>query len=109
MVEKGIRRRICHSINTYTKANIKCMKDCEKNKDSSCLKYWDSNNFHGWAMPQKLPANGVDQVKDISQFNEDFIELYNEESDEGYFLTLILSILNNYMIFTMIYQFYLKE
>ena len=25
-------------------------------------------------------------VKDTSQFNEDFIKRYNEESDEGYFL-----------------------
>ena len=25
-------------------------------------------------------------IKDTSQFNEDFIKNYNEESDEGYFL-----------------------
>ena len=26
------------------------------------------------------------KIKDTSQFNEDFIKSYNEESDEGYFL-----------------------
>ena len=28
----------------------------------------------------------IEWIKDTSQFNEDFIENYNEESDEGYFL-----------------------
>ena len=27
-----------------------------------------------------------DWIKDASQFNEDFIKNYNEESDKGYFL-----------------------
>ena len=40
-------------------------------------------------MPQKLPVNGFDYVKDISQLNGDFIKVYNEESDERYFLRLI--------------------
>ena len=35
-------------------------------------------------MSQKLPVNSFDWVKDTSQFNEDFIENCNEESDEGY-------------------------
>ena len=37
-------------------------------------------------MSQKLPLNNFDWIKDTSQFNEDFIKNYNEESDEGYFL-----------------------
>ena len=37
-------------------------------------------------MSQKLPVNNFEWIKDTSQFNEDFIESYNEESDEGYFL-----------------------
>ena len=40
-------------------------------------------------MPQKLPVNGFDYVKDIAQLNEGFIKVYNEESDERYFLRLI--------------------
>ena len=37
-------------------------------------------------MLQKLPVNNFEWIKDTSQFNEDFIKNYNEESDEGYFL-----------------------
>ena len=35
-------------------------------------------------MSQKLPVNNFEWIKDNSQFNEDFIKNYNEESDEGY-------------------------
>ena len=34
------------------KANSKCMKGCDKNKQSSCLKYQDVNNLYGWVMSQ---------------------------------------------------------
>ena len=36
-------------------------------------------------MQQKVPVNIFEWIKDTSQFNEDFIKNYNEESDEGYF------------------------
>ena len=39
IVEKGIIGRICHTTHQYTKANNKYMKDYDKNKESSCLKY----------------------------------------------------------------------
>ena len=39
IVEKGIRGGICHCINRYVKANNKCMKYYDKNKESSCLNY----------------------------------------------------------------------
>ena len=32
---------------SYAKANNKYMKDYDKSKESSCLKYWDVNNLHG--------------------------------------------------------------
>ena len=86
MVEKGIRGGICHAIHQYAKANNKSMKDYDKNKESSYLKYWDVNNLYGWAMSQKLPINTFEWIEDTSQFNEDFIKSYNEESNEGYFL-----------------------
>ena len=62
------------------------MKDYDKNKESSYLKYWDVNNLYGWAMSPKLPVNNFDGIEDTAQFNEDFIKKYHEESDEGYFL-----------------------
>ena len=42
--------------------------------------------FYGWAMSQKLSVNKFEWIEDASTFNGDFIKLYNEESDEGYFL-----------------------
>ena len=61
------------------------MKDYDKNKESSYLKYWYANNSYGWEMLQKLPVNNFEWIKDTSQFNEDFIKSYNKESDGGYF------------------------
>ena len=58
---------------------------------------------------QKLLVNDFEWVEDTSQFNEDFMKSYNEESDIGYFLKLMLYILENYLTFTMTYHFYLKE
>ena len=52
---------------------------------SSYIQYWDVINLYVWAMLQKLPVNNFEWIKDTSQFNEDFIKNYNEESDEGYF------------------------
>ena len=39
IVEKTIRREICHAIHWYVKANNKYIKDYHKNKESSYLKY----------------------------------------------------------------------
>ena len=47
MVEKVIRKGICHSIHQYAKANNKYMKDYDKNKESLCLQHWDVNNLYG--------------------------------------------------------------
>ena len=55
MVEKDIRGGICNSIHQYAKANNKCMKDYDKNKESSYLQYCDVDNLYGWAMMQKRP------------------------------------------------------
>ena len=37
-------------------------------------------------MSQNLPVNNFEWIEDTSQFNEDFIKSYSEESNEGYFL-----------------------
>ena len=67
MVEKGIRGGICHTIHWYVKVNTKYMKDYDKNKESSNLKYWDINKLCGWAMSQKLLVNKFEWIEDSSQ------------------------------------------
>ena len=87
MVEEGIRGGICQAIYRYAKANNKYMNNYDKSIESSYLMYLDANNLYGWAMSQKLPVNGFMWYNDhLSDFNEDFIKNYNENSDEGYFL-----------------------
>ena len=78
MIKKGIRGGIYHSIYRYAKASNKYIKDYDKNKELSYTQYWDVNYLYGAAMSQKLPVNNLEQIKDTSQFNEDFIKNYNE-------------------------------
>ena len=52
-----------------------------KNEELSHLQYWDVNNSYSCAMSRKVPANNFEWIDDNSQFNEDFIKNYNEESD----------------------------
>ena len=85
MVEEGIRGGICQSVHRYTKANNKYMNKYDNSIESSYLMYFDANNLYGWAISQKLPVNSFWWVKDLSQFNENFIKSYNENSDIGYF------------------------
>ena len=47
MEYKGITGGIFHAIHRYIKANNKYMKDYDKNKELSFLKYWDVNNLYG--------------------------------------------------------------
>ena len=93
MVEKCIRGGICHAIYRYAKANNKYMKGYDKNKKSSYIKYWDINNFYGWAMSQKLPVNNSEWTKDNSQFNEDFIKAIIKKVMKYTFLKLMFNIL----------------
>ena len=86
IAEKSNRGGICYSVNRYVKANNKCMKNYDKNKESSYIKYWDVNNRYDWAMSQKLPVNDFEWVEDLSEFDESFIKSYNKKNKEGYFL-----------------------
>ena len=54
MIEKGIIVFIIQAIYRYVQANIKYMKNYDKNKDSSYLMYLDAHNLYGWKMSQKL-------------------------------------------------------
>ena len=42
------------------------MRDYDKNKESSYLKYWDENNLYGWEMSQRLPVNNFEWTEDTS-------------------------------------------
>ena len=86
IVEKEIRGGIYHLIHKYAKGNNKYMKNYVKDKESPYLKYLDANNLCGWAMSQKLPVNRFKWVEELSQFKDDFIKNYNEDSNNGYFL-----------------------
>ena len=86
MVERGITGGICHALHRYAKASYKYIKNYNENTASSCLVYLDANNLYGWSMCQNLSVNGFEWVEDLSQFNEDFINDYDEKGDEGYFL-----------------------
>ena len=44
-------------------------------------------------MSQKFHVNGFKLVENTSQFKEDFINSYNEDSDEGYFLEIDVNLL----------------
>ena len=72
MVKKG--GGIIRAIHKYAKANNKYMKNYDKNIESSCLKYLDSNNLYGYGMSQKLPVNGFKWIKNLSKFDKDFNE-----------------------------------
>ena len=55
-------------------------------KNRYILNIWDIKSLSSLAMLQKLPVNGFEFIEDTSQFIEDFIKSYSEESDEGFFL-----------------------
>ena len=86
MVEKGIKGGTFQAIHRYAKGNNKYMESYDKNIESSYLIYLDANNFYGWTMPQKLPANGFEWVKKLSKFDKRFIKNYHENNDKRYFL-----------------------
>ena len=56
------------------------MMNYDKEIISSYIMYLDANEFYGWVMSQKLPANGFKWVEKskLSRFNERFIKSYNE-------------------------------
>ena len=87
LVEEGIRGGICHAIHRHAKANNKCMKNYDKNKESSYIQYLDAKNLYVWAMSQKLPVNDFkcNVIKNVMEIDEKFIKNYDEDSDKGYF------------------------
>ena len=73
MIDKCIRSGICHAIHRHAKANKKYMKDYDKNKELSYLKYWGVNNLYRWAVSQTFPVNDFKWVENkISQMTRRF-------------------------------------
>ena len=60
------------------------MKNYDKDTESSHLEYSDANNLYGWTMSQKLPVNGFEWVAELSQFKEDSIKNFDEDSNKVY-------------------------
>ena len=50
--------------------------------------YLGANNLYGLGMSENIPVDGFQWVKDLSQFNEGFIESYDKNSNKGDFLEL---------------------
>ena len=97
VTEEGIRGGMCQSVHRYANANNKYMKNYNKKIESLYLTYLDVNNLYGWA--QKLPVNGFMWYnKYLSDFNEDFVKNYNENSDERYFLEVDVEYPKNYRV-----------
>ena len=107
MIEKGIRARMCRAINRYAKANNKYMTNYYKDIESSYLMCLVANNLYGWVISQKLSVNGFEWVED--QFNKDFIKSMMKTVIRDIFLTLMLHIQKNHLIFIRIFRFYQKE
>ena len=87
MVEKGITGGICHAIHSYARTNNNYMKqNYDKKIESSYLMYLDVNNLYRWELSQNLPVNGFKWIKNLTKFDEDFIENYDENNSKGYIL-----------------------
>ena len=82
------------------------MDDYDPNKKSLHLMYWDVNNLDAWAIFQ---VNGFEWDKNNSNFNKNLKITRHKISGIGYFLNLMLDILNNYANYKMLYQLYQKE
>ena len=103
---------MCKTIYWYAKADNKYMKNYDKKKESLYLKYWDVNHLYWWAMPQKLPVNKFEWIKETSQFNEWFIKNYDEDGKKvmkDILLKLMFNTQKNYMKFIRTYHLYKKK
>ena len=74
------------------------MKSYNNNEESYYIQYLDANNLYGWAMSQKLPANGfkwldmseTSALASSNKINEEFIKNYNENDIKGYILEVVV-------------------
>ena len=83
MIESEIRGGICQSINRYSEANNKYMKNYDKNIPSSYLEYLHANNLYGCAICKKLPVDNFRWAEDPDTYTQSFIRNYDEKSNYG--------------------------
>ena len=69
------------------------MKNYDKNKESSYLKYWNVNTLYGLSTTQKLPVNNFEWIKDTFKSNEDFIKNITKKVMKDNFLKLMFNML----------------
>ena len=55
-----------------------------------------SRCLYGFAMIQKLPADGFEWEENILKFNEEFIKNYDEDSNKGYILEVDIKYLKKF-------------
>ena len=48
--------------------------------------YLDANNLYGWLMPQRLPVNYVEWIKQLSELDERFKKIMVKVMIKGIFL-----------------------
>ena len=60
-------------------------------------------------MSQKLSVRGSESVENTSQFRDDFIKNFNEDSNKRYCLELGVRYPKKYIKITMIYHFTRKD
>ena len=88
MFDQGIRDGITQSVRKYASTNNKYMRDkFNPNKDTTYLRYLDTNNLYGWAMSQPLPTGGFKWV----DVNPNEISALATRTDKGYLLKVDVS------------------
>ena len=88
-IEKGMRGGISNICKRYALANNKYLKNCDSNKESTFIMYWDANNLYVWGMNQPLPYSDF-IVLTKKEINEFCLDCISENSPIGYILKLDL-------------------
>ena len=86
MVEKVSEAECVTLFTDMWKLIINTWKSDDKIKESSHLKCWDINNLYRLVKSRNLPVYGLAWVEETSQFNEEFIKIYDKDSNIGKFL-----------------------
>ena len=72
-VEKRLKGGISYVWMRYSKANNKYMKTYYPTKPSKHITHLDENNLYGWAMSRYLPYGGFKWLKNVDNFDVNWI------------------------------------